>query len=107
MIDQENPSASLLSGLDGFNIDAIDLVFENGTDGANLVLTEDLIKDLSNNSDTLTIRADELANVNHEVTLNGATEVTSTVDGYSAYVIGDATVLIEEDAGISLNGTLI
>ncbi|PXW84129.1 hypothetical protein BZA02_101223 [Ruegeria sp. P4] len=107
VIDQENPSASLLSGLDGFNIDAIDLVFENGTDGANLVLTEDLIKDLSNNSDTLTIRADELANVNHEVTLNGATEVTSTVDGYSAYVIGDATVLIEEDAGISLNGTLI
>jgi hypothetical protein len=105
VIDQENPSSSLLSGLDGFNIDAIDLVFEDGTDGANLVLTEALIKEMSDNSDTLTIRADELANVTHEVTLTGATEITSTVSGYSAYSIGDATVLIEEDAGISLNGT--
>lgn len=105
VIDQENPTSSLLSGLDGFNIDAIDLVFEDGTDGANLVLTEALIKEMSDNSDTLTIRADELANVTHEVTLTGATEITSTVSGYSAYSIGDATVLIEEDAGISLNGT--
>lgn len=107
VIDQENPSQSLMENLDGFNIDTIDLVFENGADGVNLTLTEDLIRDLSDNSDTLVIRGDDSAE--HSITVNGAVRDTSldTDDGLIGYTVGDTNLLIEDDAGISLNGTLI
>lgn len=107
VVDQETMGTGDFTGLGDYNIDSLKLVFENGTDGSSITLTEDLIKGLSDNSDTLTIRGGD-TDVAHEVSVTGAlktgTETNDAGETFDVYTVGDggARLLVEEDANVSI-----
>jgi len=103
VINHATVSSDMFENLDGYNIDTLNLVFEDSGQGSNVTLTEDMINALSANSDTLTVRGDDSAS--HSVTLTGAEAAgTEDVDGetFNVYTIGDGdtTLLVEDDVNV-------
>lgn len=110
MIDQQSVSSDLLNSVGEHNIDTLDLVFEDNGNGANVTLTEEMINNMSSNSDTLVVRGDDNVGLNdddnpHTVTLTGGVAAgTETVDGetFDVYTIGDGDtrLLVEDDVNV-------
>ena len=110
VIDQQSVSSGLLNSVGEHNIDTLDLVFEDNGNGANVTLTEEMINDMSSNSNTLVIRGDNNVGLNdddnpHTVTLTGGFAAgTETVDGetFDVYTIGDGDtrLLVEDDVNV-------
>lgn len=101
VLDDDAGNAETLNhaGTGQFDIDSLNLDYAANVD---LVLDEDTIKDLSVNSDTLTINGgrDDI------VTVSGATSAgQQVIDGqiYDVYTVGsDATLLVEEDVTVNI-----
>ncbi|WOI33508.1 Ig-like domain-containing protein [Tritonibacter scottomollicae] len=110
VIDQQSVSSDLLNSVGEHNIDTLDLVFEDNGNGANVTLTEEMINNMSSNSDTLVVRGDDNVGLNdddnpHTVTLTGGVAAgTETVDGetFDVYTIGDGDtrLLVEDDVNV-------
>ncbi|MCG7629077.1 Ig-like domain-containing protein [Epibacterium sp. MM17-32] len=110
VIDQQSVSSDLLNSVGEHNIDTLDLVFEDSGNGANVTLTEEMINNLSSNSDTLVVRGDDNVGpseggTSHTITLTGGTaDGTRDVDGetFNVYTIGDGdtTLLVEDDVNV-------
>jgi len=110
VIDQQSVSSGLLNSVGEHNIDTLDLVFEDNGNGANVTLTEEMINDMSSNSDTLVVRGDDNVGpgeggTSHTVTLTGGVAAgTETVDGetFDVYTIGDGDtrLLVEDDVNV-------
>lgn len=86
-------------GLDGFEIEAVDLQYASDAD---LTLTEDLVRSLSDNSDTLTIHG----GLDDHVTMTGATRTGEVqrigTNDYDVYTLGDGgvSVVIDQDINV-------
>ncbi|MFY1706586.1 Ig-like domain-containing protein [Tritonibacter scottomollicae] len=110
VIDQQSVSSDLLNSVGEHNIDTLDLVFEDNGNGANVTLTEEMINNMSSNSDTLVVRGDDNVGpseggTSHTVTLTGGVAAgTETVDGetFDVYTIGDGDtrLLVEDDVNV-------
>lgn len=110
VIDQQSVSSGLLNSVGEHNIDTLDLVFEDNGNGANVTLTEEMINNMSSNSDTLVVRGDDNVGpgeggTSHTVTLTGGVAAgTETVDGetFDVYTIGDGDtrLLVEDDVNV-------
>ncbi len=103
VIDQQSVGSGVLNSVGGYNVDTLDLVFEDSGAGANVTLTEEMINNMSANSDTLVVRGDD--NGSHTVTLTGGKAAgTETVDGetFDVYTIGDGDtrLLVEDDVNV-------
>ncbi|MBO9471991.1 BapA prefix-like domain-containing protein [Shimia sp. R10_1] len=103
VLDDNATNAGTLdhAALGGFNVEAIELDYAAG---AQLTLTEQQIKDLSETSDTLTIHGgDSDPSENDQITVNGAvkTNQTETIDGqtYDVYTVGNdgVTLVVDQD----------
>ncbi len=99
MLEETGPNAVDLSGLDGFDIGAIDLSFAKDT---TLTLDVQTLKDLSDVNDELIIHGD----YDDKITLDGGAETgTTTVIGgktYDIYTMGDeARVFIEDGVDVT------
>lgn len=101
VLEDNATTASTLDhdGIDTFNIDALDLGYAANV---SLTLTEDDIKALSENSDTLTIHSGD---GDDTVTVTGASHTgTRSVDGetYNVYTIGDdgTTLVVDQDVTV-------
>jgi len=108
VVPADNVTASLsdlpIGELGGLNIETVDLRFG---DNSQLVITEDDLLALSQNSDTLVVEGngsnaeDEGGN---KVTMIGANKVDGGADepaGYDIYSLGDdATIVVDEDIQI-------
>lgn len=110
VIDQQSVSSDLLNSVGEHNIDTLDLVFEDNGNGANVTLTEEMINNMSSNTDTLVVRGDDNVGpgeggTSHTVTLTGGVAAgTETVDGetFDVYTIGDGDtrLLVEDDVNV-------
>lgn len=98
--NEQDPSVNLANaGLDGFQIEAVDLQYASDAD---LTLTADLVRSMSDNSDQLTIHGGD----DDEVTMIGAMrtgQVQRIGDSdYDVYTLGDGdvSVIIDQDINV-------
>ncbi|NBD29497.1 MAG: hypothetical protein GVY31_05600 [Alphaproteobacteria bacterium] len=99
MLEETGPNAVDLSGLEGFDIGAIDLSFAKDT---TLTLDAQTLKDLSDVNDDLIVHGD----FDDKITLEGGAETgtTTVIDGktYDIYTMGDeARVFIEDGVDVT------
>ncbi len=98
--NEDDPSVNLENaGLSGFDVEAVDLQFASDAD---VVITADLVKELSENSDELTIHG----GADDQVTMQGA-QITGEVrqigtQTYDVYTLGDdgVSVIIDQDIDV-------
>lgn len=100
LITEDGVTGNVLenSGFSGFDIEILDL--DESAD-ANIVITEDNIKALSQNSDTLVVHG----GTDDTITVTGVTSTeTRTIEGetFNVYTIGNdgATLYVEEDVNV-------
>ncbi len=100
LITEDGVTGNVLenSGFSGFDIEILDL--DESAD-ANIVITEDNIKALSQNSDTLVVHG----GTDDTITVTGATASgTRTIEGetFNVYTVGNdgATLYVEEDVNV-------
>ncbi|MEM9436651.1 MAG: Ig-like domain-containing protein [Pseudomonadota bacterium] len=94
---EDDPNVSLThSGLNGFDIEAVDLQFASDAD---LTLTADVVKELSSNSDELTIHggSDDQVTMQDAVKTNEVRQIGTQT--YDVYTLGDdgVSVVIDQD----------